>query len=271
MSTSDFVTGARRPVIRTRFGWIPREFIMDERPGAALKEAQERRADRGRRARTGWGILVALAVCVPAAGGYFYSRLKARASHAPIAGMGAVLTPAQAPAPVASAAALPVPAQAAPDARTDLEPLVARLAARLERQPDDGAGWVLLARSHNELGRFPQAAAAYAKALTLVKKDPEVWAEYADVLVRVAGERWNAHARAALASALELDAFHPAALWLAGVEAMERGDSRAALQHWERLATLADADSELGRKAAAGIAWASSEKVAAPVRSGERR
>jgi len=45
-----------------------------------------------------------------------------------------------------------------------VEAMVERLATRLKDNPDDVEGWKMLARSYSVLGRFPQAADAYAKA-----------------------------------------------------------------------------------------------------------
>ena len=39
-----------------------------------------------------------------------------------------------------------------------------RLAARLQQEPDNAEGWVMLARSYTSLKRFDDAAVAYAKA-----------------------------------------------------------------------------------------------------------
>lgn len=42
--------------------------------------------------------------------------------------------------------------------------LVAGLEQRLEQNPDDGGGWLLLAKSYEHLGRYADASDAYAKA-----------------------------------------------------------------------------------------------------------
>ena len=49
--------------------------------------------------------------------------------------------------------------------------MVERLAARLRENPDDVEGWKLLGRSYGALGRFPEAADAYAKAAARAPRD----------------------------------------------------------------------------------------------------
>jgi len=48
-----------------------------------------------------------------------------------------------------------------------VDALLAGLEQRLQDQPDDGKGWLLLAKSYDHLGREADAAAAYAKAAAL--------------------------------------------------------------------------------------------------------
>jgi tetratricopeptide (TPR) repeat protein len=50
--------------------------------------------------------------------------------------------------------------------------LVDGLKNRLEREPDDADGWILLARSYEHLGRHEKAAIAYGRAKALGKVDP---------------------------------------------------------------------------------------------------
>jgi cytochrome c-type biogenesis protein CcmH len=52
--------------------------------------------------------------------------------------------------------------------------LVDGLAARLHQDPNDAAGWLLLAKSYRHLGRPSEAGAAYAKAKRLGKTDPDL-------------------------------------------------------------------------------------------------
>lgn len=52
--------------------------------------------------------------------------------------------------------------------------MIDRLAARLEENPSDGKGWLLLARSYKHVNRLEDAATAYAKAASLGEVDPEL-------------------------------------------------------------------------------------------------
>jgi cytochrome c-type biogenesis protein CcmH len=52
--------------------------------------------------------------------------------------------------------------------------LTAGLEARLEQQPDDGEGWLLLAKSYFYLARLDEARHAYARAASLGSADDTV-------------------------------------------------------------------------------------------------
>ena len=49
--------------------------------------------------------------------------------------------------------------------------LIDGLAEKLQREPDDGGGWLLLAKSYKHLGRLEDARTAYAKAEDLGESD----------------------------------------------------------------------------------------------------
>lgn len=55
--------------------------------------------------------------------------------------------------------------------------LVIGLEERLEQNPDDGKGWLLLAKSYHHLGRLDEARDAYRRADTLGHGDARVAAE----------------------------------------------------------------------------------------------
>lgn len=64
--------------------------------------------------------------------------------------------------------------QAASTSAGSVASLTAGLEARLEAQPDDGEGWLLLAKSYFYLGRLEEAQQAYARAVALGNADATV-------------------------------------------------------------------------------------------------
>ncbi|MGH8529021.1 MAG: c-type cytochrome biogenesis protein CcmI, partial [Nevskiales bacterium] len=63
-----------------------------------------------------------------------------------------------------------------------MQAMVGRLAERMKANPEDGQGWVMLGRSYGVLGRFDDAASAYANAVERLPGNADVLADYADML-----------------------------------------------------------------------------------------
>jgi cytochrome c-type biogenesis protein CcmH len=128
-----------------------------------------------------------------------------------------------------------------------VEQMVARLAARLEATPEDADGWALLARSYYALERFPQAIAAYARAIKLRNDDANLYADYADALAMTRERRFDGEVLALIGQALKIDPDHPKALLLSATAASERGDSMAAKRYLEHLQRLLPPDSHFAQ------------------------
>jgi cytochrome c-type biogenesis protein CcmH/NrfG len=77
--------------------------------------------------------------------------------------------------PPGPSARMPVAAPRLPG----LEVMARRLAERLEKEPMNGKGWALLARTHLALGDLARADAAHARALALRPDDAAMKAEFA--------------------------------------------------------------------------------------------
>lgn len=126
----------------------------------------------------------------------------------------------------------------------DIEDMVARLAARMEKNPDDPKGWVMLARSYKAMGRYEESARAFDKAGAAVDADPRLLADYAETLAFAGGGTLRGRPTELIGRALELDPNHPEALLLAGTAAYERGEFKTAADYWERLRKQLPPDSE---------------------------
>jgi cytochrome c-type biogenesis protein CcmH len=137
-----------------------------------------------------------------------------------------------------------------------VEQMVLRLAARLAKQPEDAAGWRMLARSYETLRRFDQAADAYRHLMALEPENPDVLVDYAVVLGMTLNGNLAGEPEALLGKALALNPNHLQALALSGSAALERGDVANAVKPWKKILALVPADSGIGRSIAASIAKA---------------
>jgi cytochrome c-type biogenesis protein CcmH len=106
---------------------------------------------------------------------------------------------------------------------------------KVAQNPNDGESLLLLARAYGELERYADAAKAYEKLTQYVSDEAWIWADYADVLAMVHGQKLAGPPTKLIEKALSLDPNHPKSLALAGTAAMERGDYQAAINYWGRL------------------------------------
>ncbi|MCE9568410.1 MAG: c-type cytochrome biogenesis protein CcmI [Rhodocyclales bacterium] len=130
-------------------------------------------------------------------------------------------------------AVLPGPVQTQ-RATADMEQLTAKLASKLEQNPDNPEGWAMLARSYTSLGRWDDAERAYKRIGPDLDRNAELLAEFAEMLVQK-NNGFDARSRELIGKALRLDANNMLALFLGGGDAFggERYAEAAAL--WERL------------------------------------
>jgi len=136
-----------------------------------------------------------------------------------------------------------------------VEDMLQRLATRLQNNPDNVEGWVILARSYNALGRFEQAASAYAGAAKQSPNDAQLLAEYADTLAMAQG-RLQGEPEKLIARALQIDPDNSKALALAGSLAFDNKNYAKAVEYWESALRLAPPDSEFARTVSASLAEA---------------
>ncbi len=160
------------------------------------------------------------------------------------------------------AAITPPPAQSAPAmTQADVQAMVDSLAARLARNPDDPTGWLMLARSYRYFEKYEDAAAAFAKAATVIQSDPLALSEYAETLARSNQAGFKGEPTQLLERALSLNPREPFALTLAGAAALERQDYPTAIDYWQQLFELLPPDSDAARAVANSIERARQEQA----------
>lgn len=147
-------------------------------------------------------------------------------------------------------AAQEAPHQLSPE---QIESTVARLAQRLESNPDDGEGWVMLARTYGALGRFAEAAGAYARAEARFPQDAQLLADYADALAMAQGQNLRGRPEALVRRALQADGNNLKALALAGTVEFEKREFAKAVEYWRRMLRLLPPDSDMQDSVRASI------------------
>ena len=146
-----------------------------------------------------------------------------------------------------------------PMTQESVEKMVAEFAAKMEKEPDNLKGWAMLARSYRILGRNAEAANAYARAGSFVDTDPQLLADYADVLAANANGNFAGKPQQLINKALTLDPNNLLALWLSGTAAFNAQNYKVAVQSWEKLAKQLPPETDEARAIAGSIAEARSK------------
>jgi cytochrome c-type biogenesis protein CcmH len=148
------------------------------------------------------------------------------------------------PAPVG---APPSAESAAPPERSQeqIEANVAKLAQRLQSNPNDPQGWTMLARSYSSMEKYSDAASAYAKATELNPKDADLLAEYAFATAMSEGRSLAGKPTEIINRALKINPENLKALQLAGSAAFEAKDYKKAIDYWQRVLKKVPPGSEI--------------------------
>lgn len=134
-----------------------------------------------------------------------------------------------------------------------IEAMVSKLAQRMQANPDDLQGWLMLARSYKTLGRYDDAVQAYGKAEAAINDKPDLLASYAETLAMAAGKGLTGKPRQLVEQALKIDPQHAHSLFLAGAAAMEAGDNKQGIAYWETLLPQVEPGSEIEQMLRSGI------------------
>jgi len=123
-----------------------------------------------------------------------------------------------------------------------IEAAIANLVKRLEEDPDNLEGWLLLGRSLITLERYGDAAQALRTAVTLSSGDPEIIGSMAEALVFSAQGIVTADALVAFQTVLSMRPNDIAAQYYIGISLAQQGRPGDALKMWRKLAAETPAD-----------------------------
>jgi cytochrome c-type biogenesis protein CcmH len=146
-------------------------------------------------------------------------------------------------------------------ARHDVSPaeiakMTAELAARLDKDPGNAEGWIILARTYYSQNHFADAARAFERATALVPGDASLLADYADALAAAQGGGLTGKPLELIQRALAADPTQWKALALAGTAAFDRKDYAQAVAYWERMKATVPPGSAVAQSIDASIAEA---------------
>jgi cytochrome c-type biogenesis protein CcmH len=109
-----------------------------------------------------------------------------------------------------------------------MDDAVAQLRARLEQQPKDLDGWLLLSRSYKAMQQYEQALGALQRARELAPDNPVVTVELAEAMIFTSGSpKISGEVRAMIQGAVQRQPDLQKGLWLLGIIAFHAGSARA--------------------------------------------
>ena len=157
-----------------------------------------------------------------------------------------------------------IAAMAPEDREAAIRSMVEGLAARLEENPEDVAGWRMLARSQGVLGQLEESAAAYQE---IFKRDAGTRDDFraaALTLVRIHGEQGDEDGQliSILETTLERFPGDPLALYQLGVAKRAAGEPEEALALWRELLAAMPEDAPVRPNLVSLIAEAEAEIAA---------
>lgn len=143
-----------------------------------------------------------------------------------------------------------------------IEEMTARLETAVKAQPDSAEAWYYLGRTYMAQQRASEAAPAFAKAVELAGRQPELLGQWAQALYFANGQKFTEQVRNLGEEALRLDPQESTTLGLLGIAAFEEQRFADAMRYWNRLVATLPAD-DAGRQAIeGGIARAREQLVA---------
>jgi cytochrome c-type biogenesis protein CcmH len=127
----------------------------------------------------------------------------------------------------------------APLENRSIESMVAQVEAHLEKNPNDGQGWQVVAPVYMRMGRFNDAVRARANTIRLLGATAEREADLGEAQVAAANGVVTADAKASFERALKLDSRNLKAQYFTGLAAEQDGRLEEAARIWRGMLAAA--------------------------------
>ncbi|PVV09855.1 MAG: c-type cytochrome biogenesis protein CcmI [gamma proteobacterium symbiont of Ctena orbiculata] len=116
-----------------------------------------------------------------------------------------------------------------------MEELVKRLATKLQEQPNNQEGWIMLGRSYMAMNDASAAINAFERAMEISDENIGLLLAYAEAIASNTGNDFTGRAAPMVEKAFQLEPENPNVLWIAGILAYQRADFQGALDRWSAL------------------------------------
>ena len=123
----------------------------------------------------------------------------------------------------------------APLENRSIESMVAQVEAHLEKNPNDGQGWQVVAPVYMRMGRFNDAVRARAQTIRLLGSNADREADLGEAQVAAANGVVTADAKATFERALKADAGNLKAQYFTGLAAEQDGRPEDAARTWRAM------------------------------------
>jgi cytochrome c-type biogenesis protein CcmH len=116
-----------------------------------------------------------------------------------------------------------------------IDAMVEGLRQKLEKDPNNLQGWMMLGRSYMVLKHYDLAVDALTHAYGLNSEDPNVLLFYADAITMQNGGLVNDKAFKLIKRAIAKTPENPTAMWMAAMAYEGQGDYKTAIDYWQAL------------------------------------
>jgi cytochrome c-type biogenesis protein CcmH len=126
-------------------------------------------------------------------------------------------------------------------AGSNLNTLVQKLAERLQEQPENLDGWILLARTLSRMERYQEAAETFLQATKIAPDDADLYVGAGENFYFKADGVISDDAAKAFEAAAKVDPSHAGARYYLALKDAQNGQEKAALDRWAALYEESDA------------------------------
>lgn len=128
----------------------------------------------------------------------------------------------------------------------DMQAAIDSLRAKLDKNPNDADGWLLLGRAYESVGRNDDGRKALEKAYALAPDKPAIEIAYAEAMALASADRRiDGEPLRMIRHALQVEPDNQDGLWLFGMSHYQQGRYAEAIEAWEKIRVQLGPDSDV--------------------------